>query len=168
MKQIITCNVYRDYNFGGPSILLGINELMRLLLSENFKIINLEARENVNKEDEIFPMRTVHHALPGKRSIFRCILGGNGIIGIGNVLKYLKDADLVIDLLGICFCDNLVQNKISKWRAIQRATNVFFISWLAKKVYNKKIIKNPAHRAGFFLLGRAVFALYELFAENRP
>lgn len=144
MKQIITCNVYRDYNFGGPSILLGINELMRLLLSENFKIINLEARENANKEDEIFPMRTVHHALPGKRSIFRCILGGNGIISIWNVLKYLKDADLVIDLLGICFCDNLVQNKISKWRAIQRATNVFFISWLAKKVYNKKIIKNAA------------------------
>lgn len=144
MKQIITCNVYKDYNFGGPSILLGINELLKRVIKEEFNIVNLEARKKSNMKNSYFPINTINHALPGKRSLFNCILGGKGVIGIKEIWQNLKKADVVIDLLGICFCDNLVQEHIPKWRYIQRATNVFFISWFAKKICGKSVIKNSA------------------------
>ena len=56
MKQIITCNVYKDYNFGGPSILLGINELLKRVIKEEFNIVNLESRKKSNMKNRYFIM----------------------------------------------------------------------------------------------------------------
>lgn len=144
MKTIVTCNVYKDYNFGGPSILCGFYELMKYIFVDDFKIINLEGRYVNSEELRDIPIESVHHELPSKKTLYKCFFGSSHTVNLVEVLKIIKSSDVIVDLYGICFCEKLNMSKMSSWRYFQRAITAFFVSWLAKNICNKKVVKNSA------------------------
>lgn len=144
MIKIVTCNIYKDYNLGGPSILYGIDELMKYLYGDDYEILNFENRYIPEPRENTIPMKTVHHSLIRKRNPFAFLLGNEHMIGIPAILKEIKQADVIIDLYGISFCDNLVSRNPVRILYPLHFFNSAAIPYLAKKFCHKKVIKNTA------------------------
>ncbi len=144
MRRIVTCNLKKDYNLGGPSILLGLNELLNKIYKKDYEIVNIQGGEYIKDSNDGLPIKTIFFYPPTKRHIWRFLFGYNEYKGLGSIIKELKKADIVVDLYGICFCDQLGDegNNKAKFRLWDFGT--FTIAIIAKGLLHKKVIKNTA------------------------
>ena len=117
MKRIITCGLKAEHNFGSPSILHGIFELLRDVYGDDFEMINLQIGTILPLSVADMPFQTCEVK---EYSAKRMLMGLCGITRKDNdhfnkVLSMIKHADTVIDLYGICFCDSF---SAPPWRSL--------------------------------------------------
>lgn len=141
---VITCNLNKDYNLGGPSILLGLDQLLKEIYPNHYKIINLQAGENPAAVDDGLPMETFYYYPPTKRYIFRFLFGYKNHVGLAKLISIIKKADIVVDLYGICFCDSLsgAEGNETKYRLWD--FGAFTIAVISKLLLKKQVVKNMA------------------------
>lgn len=144
MIHIVTCNVLKDYNLGSPSIIYGIDYLMQHLFGEEYEILNFEKILINNMNEKNIPARTIYYNGISKKNIFGGFFGGRYGIGLPKLLIEINKADVVIDLFGICYCDDFYHDDFPRWKYPLINFSGSMIAWLAKKILHKKVIKNAA------------------------
>lgn len=144
MVKILACNVQKDYNFGGPSILYGLDVLMKQLYQDDYEIINLQCGIKEAAADDGLPFQTIYYYPPSRRHLFRFLFGDKKQKGFLWLCRFIRQFDVVTDLYGICFCDNLVniKKRTGKYRWMNFAS--FTIPVIAKRIAGKTVVKNAA------------------------
>ena len=140
--KVLTTGLCAEYNFGCPSILHGMEVLLHALHGEDAVMVNYQTTvpDPVSVEDMGFVTKT-------NRTDYQTLLktwkSGKGTPEDLELIRDLEEADLVVDLYGICFCDNLEKRKYSYLSMRARKMKFQPILHLAKKM-GKKVIKNTA------------------------
>lgn len=144
MIKIVSSHLNLKYNFGGPSILHGfLNGLQKLGIE--YSLIHYYDAKLSEKEFEEWRNYQVEFKLLPSEFTFTKLLGFKvgSILGCedeySEILRDIKDADIVIDLYGICFCENLEQSCGLK-EYIRKVFYEYKVSVLGR-FYNKKVIK---------------------------
>lgn len=112
MKKIVAYNHVAEYNMGGPSIMHGIYELLREVYPDGFELVNLQHRLPL-PEHEIadMPYRTIPIQESRAKDFLdvyyfnKKIPAEPGKISLSDAFAIVKDADMVVDLFAIDFCD---------------------------------------------------------------
>lgn len=145
MKTIILTNVVRAYNFGGPSILYGIEALLDNLYGPDVRTVFLEA---VRSKNDVplgeYPFQTYTYYMFDRKHPLRTIFGFQGVNGIAQIRSIIKKSDLIIDLYGICFCDNILKTKLPPLFYRYVDFGEYTIDIVSKLFYKKTVLKNSA------------------------
>lgn len=145
MKKIVTCGILADNNFGCPSILHGIGELFKQLSIENYKIINFQNTPIIDLSVSDMCFETKQIAIPIKKFLFWSILYRFGIKhknkNFNEQIEIIKTADLIIDLYGICFCDNFNKERFRPILNILKMLHQFTIPFIGK-MFGVATLKN--------------------------
>lgn len=131
MVHVVLTGVIAEYNFGSPSILHGMEELLKILFGEDYQITDFQ-KTNVNpacNTDFTFPIcqsdRTV-------RQLLFALLKSKITGETHPLIEAVKQADVVIDLFGICFCDKFDKAKYYPPKAAINAIGKFAPLFVAK------------------------------------
>ena len=143
MLTIVTCNVLKDYNLGGPSILLGMDALLKRVFGNGYTIINLEVISEKKQMQDV-GISTYYHKILELKNPLAIVSNDDASLNVFSLCNLIKEADLVIDLNGICFCDNFFSENPPKWKFLFSTINYYFVACCAKFLLGKKIIKNSA------------------------
>lgn len=140
--KILTTGLCAEYNFGCPSILHGMEVLLRTLYGDQAEMVNYQTTipDPVSVEDMGFQTKTNHTDFA---TLLKTWKTGKGAPEDLELIRDLETADLVVDLYGICFCDNLEKRSYSYWSMRARKLKFQPILHLAKKM-GKRVIKNTA------------------------
>ncbi len=140
--RVLTTGLCAEYNFGCPSILYGMDVLLHALYGEDVTIINYQATvpDPIAVADMPFVTKTNS---TDYNTLVRTWRTGRGTAEDLELITDLEDADLVVDLYGICFCDNLEKRKYSYLSMRARKLKFQPVLHLAKKM-GKTVIKNTA------------------------
>ena len=140
--KVLTTGLCAEYNFGCPSILHGMDVLLHALHGDDVEMINYQTTvpDPVSVEDMGFVTKTNN---TDYNTLLKTWRTGKGTEADLELIRDLKEADLVVDLYGICFCDNLEKRKYSYLSMRARKLKFQPILHLAKKM-GKKVIKNTA------------------------
>lgn len=140
--KLVTVGLCAEYNFGSPSILHGMESLLRTLYGEDAELINYQStiptKESIS--DLGFVTKTNHADYP---TLVKTWKSRNGTPEDLELIADLQSADLVADLYGICFCDNLERRKYTYPSMVARKKKHQPILFLAKKM-GKRVVKNTA------------------------
>lgn len=141
MKVVLT-GLQAEYNFGCPSILHGMDRLLHTLYGDSVEIVNYQTTQPdpVAVADLPFPTKVNR---TDYQTLCRCLKKRKGDAGDLELIADLEQADFVVDLYGICFCDNLEKRDYRYLTMIARKRKASPILFLAKKM-GKKVIKNTA------------------------
>lgn len=117
-KLFITYGARVEENLGAPSLLLGFYELLKTIYGNGFQMINLQDSP-VPPEAAGMPFQTLFIRPYRAKEYFKTLLRTTGKapdgknlsedateISISEVFSLVCGADAVINLYGICFCDN--------------------------------------------------------------
>lgn len=149
MKRIITCGLSMAHDLGSPSILHGIYQLLKELYQDDFEMINLQIGEESSSAISDMPFQTRFiTGYRGKKFLMALFFGKhcpaeNGGISINEAFQLIQNADVVIDLYGICFCDKLGINNCPAVLIPLYTAMSFRFSWVAKK-FHVRSVKNTA------------------------
>ena len=140
--KVLTAGLCAEYNFGCPSILHGMEVLLHTLHGDNVEMINYQTTvpDPISVEDMGFVTKTV---TSDYATLLKAWKTGKGSEADLELIRDLQEADLVVDLYGICFCDNLEKRKYNYFTMKARKQRLQPIVHLAKKM-GKKVIKNTA------------------------
>ena len=140
--RVLTTGLCAEYNFGSPSILHGMETLLRTLYGPEVDIVNYQPTQPdlVAVEDLGFPTKVNRSDY---QTLYRTWKTNRGTPEDLELVTDLETADLVVDLYGICFCDNLEKRRYSYLSMTARKRKFHPILFLAKKM-GKRIIKNTA------------------------
>lgn len=140
--KVVTTGLCAEYNFGSPSILHGMEILLKGLYGDAVEIVNYQPTvpDPIAVADLGFPTKTNYSDY---QTLSRAWKSGKGTADDLELIEDLKSADLVVDLYGICFCDHLEKRKYSYWSMRARKLKFHPILFLAKKM-GKPVIKNTA------------------------
>lgn len=144
MKRFLICNVQKDFNFGGPSIIIGLCELFKSLYGVDFVAENIQAGYVKNEINGAIPLETKYYYLPSRKNFFKFLFGDKKCLSLFQLIRYIKKFDVIIDAYGICFCDKLDNRNMGIFKSRLMVLRKFTISILAKKILHKKVIKNVA------------------------
>lgn len=147
MIKILLYGIVTEDNFGGPSLLHGVREIIRGL-HEEYEIVCYQKTPIVGSavSDIGFPIlkfpysRMASFIIDGVKQRF-----GMGIRDMAALefWNHLKTSDIVANLYGICFCSNFGRGKYSYLRALKGTVGKFMISVVAKH-YGIKTVKCTA------------------------
>lgn len=145
--KILLYGVIADDNFGSPSLMHGVEQLIHMI-DEEAEIVYYQfakLKETATR-DMNFPLFQIPY--PGTaRFLIDAIKYKLGLKPrCKERLRFLEDirtADVVADLFGICFCDNFHTGRVGLLRAIKRAVGKFSVSFIAK-IYGTRTVKCPA------------------------
>ena len=140
--KVLTTGLCAEYNFGCPSILHGMEVLLHALHGEDAVMVNYQTTvpDPVSVEDMGFVTKTNN---TDYNTLLKTWKSGKGTPEDLELIRDLEEADMVVDLYGICFCDNLEKRKYSYLSMRARKLKFQPILHLAKKM-GKKVIKNTA------------------------
>lgn len=139
MRRIITCGLSSAYDLGSPSILHGMYQLLQELYHNNFEMINLQIGEIPPLSISDMPFQNLSiGGYRGTKFLQTLFLRKqypveHGDISISDALELIRNADVVIDLYGICFCDKLGVKDCPKVLIPLYTAMTFQFSWMAKK-----------------------------------
>lgn len=140
--KLVTVGLCAEYNFGSPSILHGIETLLHALYGDDAELVNYQSTvptpESVS--DLGFVTKTNHSDY---RTLLRTWKSGKGAAEDLELIADLESADIVADLYGICFCDNLERRKYGYLSMVARKRKYQPILFLARKMH-KRVVKNTA------------------------
>lgn len=145
--KVILYGVNVENNFGGPSIIHGTIEMIKKYKPDSEIIVFQKSKL---RQDSIKDINAQILQLPGvnlnKLFIFS-ILKKIGLKinnpEIENFLKIIISADLVVNLLGICFCDKLTLKKPNIIKTLKLLFGTNLISFIAK-LHGIKSIKSAS------------------------
>ncbi|MFZ5974862.1 MAG: polysaccharide pyruvyl transferase family protein [Bacillota bacterium] len=160
--KILLYGVMTEDNFGGPSLIHGVRQLIRKL-DEDADIICYQPTKI--KEIAVSDMDIPVYQMPYKGA--RLLLDGLKYkFGIRPknerclmFLDHIKTADIVADLFGICFCEHFFPKKIGRFKAIKSVIGKFSVSFLAR-LYKRKTVKCPASYGPILSKGLKIQARY--------
>lgn len=137
MIKILATGVKIEDNFGGPSILHGIQEVLTELYGDDYELTYYQTTpfDEYSSRDFNFKIRTVPFSFKDSRV---------GLLKNKEIKEYtreVKSSDIIVDLLGICFSDNLNPDKYSYLRMLINTVYTFRMLAIAK-FYHKKTVKN--------------------------
>lgn len=140
--KVLTTGLCAEYNFGCPSILHGMDELLHALHGDDVTMVNYQTTvpDAVSVEDMNFITKTNN---TDYATLLKTWKTGKGTPEDLELIADLEACDLVVDLYGICFCDNLEKRKYSYLSMRARKMKFQPILFLAKKM-GKRVIKNAA------------------------
>ena len=140
--KIVTIGLTAEYNFGSPSILHGMQSLLHTLYGPDAEIVNYQSTVPTPQSVSDLGFVTKTNSTD-YRTLRKAYQTGKGAPGDLELIEDLKSADLVADLYGICFCDNLERRNYSYPTMVARKQKHQPILFLAKKM-GKRVIKNTA------------------------
>lgn len=137
MVKILATGVQIEENFGGPSILHGLQEVLAELYGNDYELIYYQITpfDDYASRDFNFKVRTV--PLSFKNFSFSLLRNKE----IKEFIQDLKSSDIIVDLYGICFSDNLNAQKFSYLKFFLNTLYAFRILAIAK-LFHKKTVKN--------------------------
>lgn len=140
--KLVTIGLQVEYNFGSPSILHGMETLLRSLYGDSAEIVNYQSTVPTPEAvaDLGFVTKTNASDYPTLLKAWRT---GKGDASDLELIADLQSADLVADLYGICFCDNLERRRYTYPSMVARKQKHQPILFLAKKM-GKRVVKNTA------------------------
>jgi len=135
MLRILATGIKIEENFGGPSLLHGLKEVLDLLYGDNYELIycQLTPYDTISSSDFNFTLKSISF---GKKQILNYLTDKS----MSELKSYIISSDIVIDLNGICFSDNLdrYQGYLRSYISVLYQFRVCFLA----KLYRKKIVKN--------------------------
>ncbi len=140
--KVLTTGLCAEHNFGCPSILHGMEVLLRQLHGETVELVNYQVTvpDPISVADMGFVTKTNN---TDYNTLLKTWKSGKGEAGDLELIADLESADLVVDLYGICFCDNLEKRKYDPFSLRARKLKYQPLLHLAKKM-GKTVIKNTA------------------------
>lgn len=146
MIKIITVGVKLEENFGSPSILHGIEELVKKFFYE-YEITNYQKTQWTDISTSDMTFKTVKYSGNPKRLILAALKDKLGLrikdFAEKEVIRKIKEADIIIDAFGILFCDNFVKSKYSYLSMAKSCIGRFPMLFIAK-LYRKRTVKTPS------------------------
>lgn len=146
--KVLLCGVIAGDNFGGPSLLHGVEQLIHKI-DDKAEIIYYQftkLRETATR-DMNFTIHQIPYLSNTPRILIDAFKYKMGFKPRDKArLRFLEDirtADVVADLFGICFCDNLDTGKTGLLKAIKRVIGKFSVSFIAR-MYGTRTVKCPA------------------------
>ena len=151
MKKVLAYGIYLDKNFGGPSIVHGLIRTLRKCDSD-CEIVLYHSRPVPEKEKKCCPIAIKQMPFGGVRLLtayfvrkfIRVVLNKNR--ATEEFWHDFDDANVVVNLYGICFCDKLGRRRTvraKQLRAIYSAILTFPLNFIAK-LSGKRSIKCTA------------------------
>ncbi len=137
MIKILATGIKIENNFGGPSILHGVQEVLNELYGDDYEL-NFFQTTHFNKyqsRDFNFKIQEV----PFLKENFGFTLLRNK--EMKDLIREVRSSDIVVDLLGICFSDNFHPKKYNSWRINLGVLYSFRVLTIAK-FFGKKTVKN--------------------------
>jgi polysaccharide pyruvyl transferase WcaK-like protein len=136
MIRVLATGARIEDNFGGPSVLHGLKQVLDILYGNNYELVycQLTPFDAISASDFDFSLRTL---IFGKKQIGLKYFTDRDM---SELKSYIRSSDIVVDLYGICFSDNLEgdQGYIKSYISLLYQ---FRVSILAK-LYRKKVVKN--------------------------
>lgn len=144
MIRVVTLGINVENNFGSPSILKGVNNLLSILY-EDFEHINYQNTQYSAISIKDMDFQIIKIPTTTKQLLLGAIKKRFGIKiqnkDLEELFNNIKQADVVVDLDGILFCDHLVDYKYSKVGIYKYILSKFPLIIIAK-TYGKKVVKN--------------------------
>ena len=140
--KLVTIGLTADYNFGSPSILHGMETLLHTLCGDEAELINYQSTVPTAMATADLGFLTKTNS-SDYRTLLKTLKSGKGTQSDLELIADLQSADLVADLYGICFCDNLERRTYSYPTMVARKKKHHPILFLARKM-GKRVVKNTA------------------------
>lgn len=137
MIKILATGVKIENNFGGPSILHGLQEVLAELYGNDYELIYYQTTlfNEYSSSDFNFKIRTV--SLSYKKFGFALLRNKE----MKEFIREMKSSDIIVDLYGICFSDNLNSQDFSYLRMYINSVYTFRTLAIAK-FFRRKTVKN--------------------------
>lgn len=137
MIKVLATGVKLEDNFGGPSILHGLQEVLTEIHGNDYELTYYQIApvSKYSSRDFNFKICTVPFSFKNF---------GLDLLRDKEVKKYIKEvksSDIIVDLVGICFSDNLNPQKFGYLRMIISAVYQFRLLAIAK-IFRRKTVKN--------------------------
>jgi len=137
MIKVLATGVKIEDNFGGPSILHGIQEVLTELYDNDYELTYYQITpfNEYSSRDFNFKIRTVPISIKNIGFAFLKYKETKEFI------RDIKSSDIVVDLYGICFSDNFKPKKFSFFKMLIGSIYSFRMLSFAK-FYRRKTVKN--------------------------
>jgi polysaccharide pyruvyl transferase WcaK-like protein len=137
MIKVLATGVKIEDNFGGPSILHGVQEVLTELYGNDYELTYYQTTpfDEYSSRDFNFKIGTVPFVL---KNLGYVLLRDKAM---KEYIREVKSSDIVVDLLGICFSDNFKPRKYNYFRMLIQVLYPFRMLTIAK-LYRKKTVKN--------------------------
>lgn len=137
-----------ENNFGSPSIMHGLENLLDILYGDNYRLILIQpTKVNALAVSDLKMDVRYYKYNPRKFLLYTWLYRVTHYLpkGVeGQILKLISKSDIVVDLYGIRFCDNFNKdNKESKRRSALNAIGKFPFEY-AGYLMGKRTVKNTA------------------------
>jgi len=137
MIKVLATGVKIEDNFGGPSILHGLQEVLTELYGNDYELTYYQVTpfNDYASRDFNFKVR----AIPFSFKHF-----GFALLKSKEMREFIRDvksSDIVVDLLGICFSDNFYPQKFSYLKMFVSIPYKFRMIAIAK-FFHRKTVKN--------------------------
>ncbi len=136
MIKILATGVKIEDNFGGPSILHGLQEVLAELYGNDYELIYYQTTpfNEYSSRDFKFKIKTVPFSF--KNFGFAFVRNKE----MKEFIRDIKSSDIVVDLYGICFSDKLSPQKFNYLRMF--ITAYTFRTLTTAKLFRRKTVKN--------------------------
>ena len=137
MIKVLATGVKIEDNFGGPSILHCVQEVLTELYGNDYELTYYQTTpfDEYSSRDFNFKIGTVPFVL---KNLGYVLLRDKAM---KEYIREVKSSDIVVDLLGICFSDNFKPRKYNYFRMLIQVLYPFRMLTIAK-LYRKKTVKN--------------------------
>jgi len=135
--KVLATGVNIEENFGGPSILHGIQEVLTELYGNDYELTYYQTTpfNKYSSCDFNFKLQTVPFV---KENLGVALLREKSM---KELIREIKSSDIIVDLYGICFSDNL---KVQKYRYFWMVIQVLYSFRILAiaKIFRRKTVKN--------------------------
>ncbi len=171
MIQILSTGIMAENNFGAPSIMHGFENLLEKIYDNNYKLIHVQPTPVIEYAVSDFKMEVRYYNYNSKKLLIEAWLFYLFHIrfkGVeGEVISLINDSDIIVDLFGICFCDNFNKSHGPLFISILGAIASFPFEYIGR-LLGKKTVKNTASFGPMKYKGNqqgAQFACKHIFSE---
>lgn len=146
MFHVVLTGVKAEYNFASPSILHGMDELLKILFGRDYQIVNFQKTKVIPTCNSDFTFPIYQSNRTARKLLFSLLkeetIGRNK--GKSDpIICAIKQADIVIDLYGICFCDTFNKKKYYPFNYFFNVIEKFTPLFIAKS-FGVRTAKNTS------------------------
>lgn len=136
MIKILATGIKLEDNFGGPSILHGLNQTLKELYGDDYELVYYQTTpfNDYSISDFNFKVMTIPFT---RDNISIGLLGKD----MKNYIKEVRSSDILVDLLGICFSDIKNKKNNNFFKSLLKTLYVFRML-LIGKIFRKTTVKN--------------------------
>lgn len=139
MIKVLATGVSVEDNFGAPSLLHGIQEVLTELYGPNYELVYYQTTSFNKNSLHDFDIKMLTVPL-----VFRDVnLSMENLKKIIELIRDIISSDIVVDLYGICFSDNLTSDRFKNSYMLSLINTLYkFRLIVLAKLFFKKTVKN--------------------------